>query len=96
MCIELQRFLLVSFQEFPWHPKPLDVLTEDSVSVVNEQACLMYISGSEAKEAEEKAKELLTDIATAYCEKQKASRSSSSALPELSVLYQGEEVNKIR
>lgn len=31
--------------EFPWYPKPLNELTDDTASSLNEKPCLVYFTG---------------------------------------------------
>lgn len=38
-------FPFVTYQNFPWKLKPLNVLNEITVNTVNEEACLIYFSG---------------------------------------------------
>ena len=88
------RFVVASDiegKDFPWRPKLVAELTEESCVVLHEAAAVIYFTDGDA-ELIEKGKALLEDVAYTYAAKRAESMDTIDEMPEIRFYYEGIQV----
>jgi len=91
------RFVVASDiegKDFPWRPKLVAELTEESCVVLHEAAAVIYFTDGDA-ELIEKGKALLEDVAYTYAAKRAESMDTIDEMPEIRFYYEGIQSEEI-